>query len=303
MCRVGGGGEAGAARAGRAVGDARREERERHGRPPPRSRFAISSTSATRVRWRRGTRRGGTPRSLRGGASEPSGGWRRTRRWRRTWPRRRGGGMAELLTNLSRDLDAGVARELNASAAVAADPEGMGDDRGRARGLFAAGVMIRAPAAAAAEEDVVDAVRRADRPRGGAGAITDGRGDVGARGARDRGGVSRVRDASAGGRLGRERTGGRGRRAGRGGPGGSGVAKDPEETGTETHGDWDERGERTRPRPRRVRRRRATTTVRMNATVLLCCRRFSPARPSEGERRQESLVPGRGTSSCSARRA
>ena len=181
MCRVGGGGGGGGAGGGAggpgASADAarredRREERERHGRFAAalalRDLLDIGDAGEVAARYATLAERHDLPvgalqnlqadvaanAAMAANLAETAG-------WR---------AMAELLTNLSRDLDAGVARELNALMAVAADPEkGWAMTAGRARGLYAAGLRDPGAVAAAAEEDVVDAVRRADRPRGGAG--------------------------------------------------------------------------------------------------------------------------------------
>ena len=173
MCRVGGGGGGGGGSGGsRAVGDPRREERERHGRFAAalalRDLLDVGDAGEVAARYATLAERHdlsvGALQNLQADVAANAAmaaNLAETAGWR---------AMAELLTNLSRDLDAGVARELNALMAVAADSEkGWAMTAGRARGLFAAGLRDPGAVAAAAEEDVVDAVRRADRPRGGAG--------------------------------------------------------------------------------------------------------------------------------------
>ena len=144
MCRVGGGGGGGGGSGGsRAVGDARREERERHGRFAAalalRDLLDVGDAGEVAARYATLAERHdlsvGALQNLQADVAANAAmaaNLAETAGWR---------AMAELLTNLSRDLDAGVARELNALMAVAADPEkGWAMTAGRARGLFAAGL-------------------------------------------------------------------------------------------------------------------------------------------------------------------
>jgi len=91
-------------------------------------------------------------------------------------------GVASLLDALSRELDAGARRELAALVAVGRDAPRRGEMAwtmtvARARALFKAGIKTPGAVLEAGEEDVRDAVAKADRVRAGpaAGTTRDGR--------------------------------------------------------------------------------------------------------------------------------